>query len=62
MSGRCNQLMAEAVGHFIDLVDVVAGKRVNKNSPGITRIIFYLSAEHVFGVADLQPDLIRIGL
>jgi hypothetical protein len=54
--------MAEAVGHFIDLVDVVAGKRVNKNSLGITRIIFYLSAEHVFGVADLQPDLIRIGL
>ena len=55
-------MRAEAVGHFIDLVDVVAGKRVNKNSLGITRIIFYLSTEHVFGVADLQPDLIRIGL
>jgi hypothetical protein len=62
MSGRRNQLMAEAAGHFIDLIDIVTGKRVNKNSLGITRIIFYLSAEHVFGVADLQPDLIRIGL
>ena len=45
-------------GNFIDLVDVVSGKRVNKNCPGISPIIFYLSAQHVFGVADLQAGFI----
>ena len=43
---------------FIDLVDVIPRKRIDKNRPGVALIIFNLSAQHIFCVADFQAGFI----